>query len=352
MEISNLSTVSLVDEFQLWDAILDPESDKPRLQVARSYFQGLQQGDIDQLVEVFRYWKSYPEFLILKATNEKTGEKRGLAVLCSKRGNEVYAHRFKKRLGFLGQGKGVFFEAKDFDVKTIVKTRLLWTTLTFDSKLCSLDWAWRTLSHDFNLWITNLRNKYGKISYVDFPQAFPDPGGKAWGYPHLHIILMFHDHEFQVFPSMEEDDEGRLGLKFRISEKYEVEAQGKWHSFIDVQAISSMAALYSYCKKYCENVSYGDSPEANLNNSMLWLYKKKGYNVSGSFREAYSESIKGLRNSKRIFQKNLFGEVIPGAISDWKYSLVGIRSFFELCKVKKDVDPGQPPPLVCLDESG
>lgn len=330
---------SRVDEYDLWNCVRDEISGKPRLSKARFFFQPLVQGDISHLVDAFKYWKNYSEYLVLKAENVMTDEKRFFAVKCSKRGNDVFAARLDSSLGFL-RSEEKFFNPEDLDDHKVVKTGLLWITLTYDSKRCSLDHAWKNLSKDFNLWITNLRNKYGRIHYVSFPQAFPNSDGMAFGYPHIHLIMLFDDVEFNVFRRMEKNREGKFGLVFRIQEKYELEKQGKWHSFIDVKALSSMKAVWNYAKRHCYNAGYGESEEASLNNAIMWLYRKKSFNMSGSFRERYVEFIQALRKSKEVFYPLLDG----GRLSEWKITLVGIFSVFELCI------QGEPPPwVVSLD---
>ena len=343
-----MTLAPLQSTYDVHSACIDPESGLPRLRVARSYFHGLQQIDIENLIEVFQYWQTFEEYLVLKAENTWTGEQKGVAVLCSKRGNEVYASRMRKRLDFLNHGKDViFFSPGDFKTDQKVFTQVLWVTLTFDSKHCGLEQAWQEDSYFKDLFLQNLRNRYGKISYVDFPQAFPDPDGQAYGYPHHHMIMLFHEARFQVFPNLETDRDGVTSLKYRVQEKDQLADQGKWHSFIDVQALSSMGAVHNYAMRYCENVAYGESQEATINNAMLWLFKKKGFNVSGDFRVTYHDLIKSLRNSKQVFQFSLGMEKLPGVVSEWKYSLVGVKPLNSIARVKK-FDPGPAPWFVML----
>ena len=308
---------------------------KPRLASARGFFYNLQQRDIPILVDVFQYWRDYSEFLLLQAENRVSSEKKFIVVKCSKRGNDVFAQRLDKRLGFLKTNE-LFFDPHLFDERKShqVTTRLLWVTLTFDSKLCSLDDAWRHIGKEFNLWITNLRNKYGKVWYVAFPQAFPNQDGKGFGYPHLHLIMFFEDVDFHVFRRLEKDREGRLGFVYRIEEKKEIESQGKWHSFIDVKALSSMRSVWNYAKKHCYNAGYGSSDEASLNNAVMWLYGKKSFNMSGVFRRKYTEFIKTMRNSKVVGQKTLDNIFIP----DWKFTLLGVFTLFDFCLLEDSLD--------------
>jgi hypothetical protein len=332
--LSLTKSSSQIDRFEFQEAVFN-EYGIPRLSIARGFFSDLQQVDVPLLSDAFKLWRDYDEALILEDENLISGEKSFFGVKCSKRGNDVYGQRLDRRLGFLKSDDPVsFFNPSDFLNQKSVKTRLLWVTLTYDPYGTSLDEAWRTLGKKFNLWITNLRNFYGKISYVSFPQAFPNKEGSAFAYPHFHVILLFHDVEFNVFQRMEKDREGNFGIVYRIQEKDELHSQGKWDAFIDVKALCSLKAVYNYAKKHCFNAGYGDSDEAVINNAVMWLYRKRSFNISGDFRSKLLEFIKALRNSKKM-QVDLFGNVVP----DHKISLVGVYSMSEIsvyCKNLKN----------------
>lgn len=335
----------------------DGRQKKPRLKSARDYFFNLQQEDIPILIDVFKYWRDYEEYLLMQGEHRVSGEKKFRAVKASKRGNDVYGKITRKKLGFLKNAENlVFFTHEDFTVKDVVKIRLVWLILTWDPGVCSLNDAWYGRRNSvfvegkedgvqlyvdgilgrleekhvkgcpcvqckYNLYITNLRNKYGRIQVLRFPQAFPSQDGSAYGYPHLHLVLLFQDHEFTVFPHMNNKEK----LEYRIHERDEVKDQGNWHYFSDIKAISSMKGIYNYAVKHHENAGFGNSYEAVLNNSVCWLYKKKSYTISGSFRITYTEFIGKLCNSKVVGQVTLVG----GFISDWKYTLLGVFSFFD-----------------------
>ena len=308
------------------------KDNKPRLGAARTYFFELQDKvNIDELLDFYTSWRDFTEFLVLHRDTSPGFDKKDIAVKCSKRGNDVYGRRTESRLGFLKATENLeFFTPKDFDCEKAVKTRLLWVTLTWDSNLCGLKDSWDSGQYYYNLWITNLRNHYGKIDVLRFPQASPDRGGKAFGYQHFHVVLLFHDCEFSVFPYMNEKGE----LSYRIEEKDEFDKQGKWHSFTDVRAISSMCGIYQYAIKHYENAGFGSSEEATLNNAMCWIFKKKSYTVSGGFRESYSEFIRSLRNSKG----DLAQIDLDGVVHCQVWILIGIKSIFELRKAYSDLN--------------
>jgi hypothetical protein len=313
-------------EFAVWENITN-ERGEPRLNCARDFFFPLTRDKISVLVKCFRYWRDFDEYILLRGTNRDTREVCNVAVKCSKRGNDVYAKRLDLRLNFLSRLKDVsFFSPEDFKGKygktKDVDCNLLWVTLTWNSNLCSLHEAWKRSYWELHKFKANLENKYGKIEWLTFIQPFPDKEGEAYGYPHIHALILFKEASFSAFPRIEEDKEGKTVLRYRIREKYDVERQGKWHSFVDVQAISSVSKAVAYCKKYAESVMYGDSEKASLTCAMSWLYRKKSYTLTHGFQEAMNDLIVSLHVRKKVFQETLDGELLP--IWDWQF--LGIRS--------------------------
>lgn len=304
---------------------------KPRLSLARqNLLIEMRQANVGVLSELYRSWRDFDEYLLLKGTHFKTGEEKFIAVKCSKRGNDIFSERLNKKLGFLHTLDGVtIFKPSDFENKynPVVKTNLLWVTLTYDSKKCSLRRSWESVISEWNLFITNLRNKYGKISYIRFSEAFPSPNGLAYGYPHIHVVLLFEEHQFKVFPRMEKFKDGRIGVVYRIREKKEIEKQGKWHSYIDIKAISSSKSLGEYLRKHCKNTHNGDTPEALVTQSLLWLYRKTTYSMSCNFRQKLNEFTDKLQESKtKIKQATLDGETID----IWVWTFHGTCSEYAL----------------------
>jgi hypothetical protein len=317
------------------DAITD-DYGQVRLGKFRSFLPLLDQNDVSFVGDSYFKWVSQDEWLLLKGTHFESGEQKHCIVKCSKRGNDVFNRRLDRKLGFLNRlklQKKDFFSLDDFKPHKGVMAQLLWFTLTFDSKRCSLHDAWMGISEEWNLFITNLRNEYGRIQVLKFIQAFPGPG-EAHAYPHFHAILLFQDANFQVFPHWEEGKDGSEELVFRIQEKDELAAQGKWHSFIDVKALKSISSAVNYCRKYGQgtyDVASEDgsvNEEALLNCTMNWYYRKQSYSLSGQFREALSDLIRLLQGSKS-FQGTLDGS---GLFPIWKWEFLGVRSMEELEK--------------------
>jgi len=299
----------------------------PRLSCARNYFFPLEQKDLGLLKKVFLSWQSYAEYMLIMGENQQTGEKLRLAVKCSKRGNDVFAKRLKDRLGFFKAVKNVKLFTVNKAWAGQAKTNLLWVTLTYDSKRCSLNDAWINCMEEYNKFITNLRNKYGRIDVLKFPQPFDDPNGEAYGYPHYHLLLLFQEASFEVFPRLEQNKAGEWGLVYRIQERDEVKAQGKWHSHSDIKALSSVGATVNYCRKYAQNACYGSSDKAVLTSAILWLYRKQTFSMSAGFRKNFVAFIRAMHDSKTFnMQKTLGGEEFPV----WVWRFYGIRSALDV----------------------
>ncbi|GAI20776.1 unnamed protein product, partial [marine sediment metagenome] len=262
---------------------------RPRLSAARYELLPLRQSDIPLLIEVYKHWQTYDEYMVL----EDLEEAEFFAVKCSKRGNDVYEARLETRLGFL-KTRSVDHEYFSSDFKgsssKSVSPIVLWVTLTYDSKLCSLDEAWTRIMPDFNDMITRLRDHYFSVHYIMFPQPFPSPNGKAYGYPHIHCVLIIEGATFNIFPSMEEVS-GELRLVYRIKERDEFRSIADWHSWVDVKALRTSGHLYAYVTNYSRRSMIGDTPKVDVNNAVLWLYRKNGFNLSGFFKARYLDLI-------------------------------------------------------------
>ena len=335
--------------WEVFSELLD-DAGHPRLKWARNYFSRLKQEDVPVLSEAFKYWRDYDEFLLLHGEHRRTGEELHVAVKCSKRGNDVFSDRLDRKLGCLQELEGIdLFKLEDFEEKGTMSANLLWVTLTFNSGLCSLNEAWNKIGEMWNLWITNMRNEYGQIFVLKFLEAFPDPEGKAYGYPHIHAILLFKDHKFKAFPNWEKNKRTQeFGWVYRVQERDEIKAQGKWHSNSDIKAINSGRALGGYLRKHCKNTHGGDAPAALVTQSLLWLKKKKTFSMSSGFRRELHALITDMRNSKtscgqKMFEKTCWvkklkdGKICDvqvtlkeGVIDDWIWSCHGVKSSFDV----------------------
>jgi len=228
----------------------------------------------------------------------------------------------KKRLDWLSSMENIqFFEPIDFSVDKKVFSSALWITLTWDTKRCSRFEAWeKEISSDFNRFMSALRSKYGEVS-----------GFRTWeasekGYPHCHVVLVFKEAKFTVFPYLSEDEAGKEKLTYRVAEKDQIASY--WHSHVDVQAVSSTKKLFNYMRKYqTKTLLASDSPKGVQTMSLMWLFKKRGFSVSGDFRSRLSDLIRTMHNSNMEFGQSR----LDGSFEDAKvWEFVGIFSGSEL----------------------
>ena len=256
--------------------------------------------------------------MILTKLNPEKWTNNLYAVKCSKRGNDIYKTRVKRKFQGVGELSEniVFFNPKDR--KKNKKTRALFVTLTYDTKLDSYKDAWKNIGSQFNTFMTKIRKKYGKISSCRVFEFFQN------GYPHIHCILLF-ENEFNVF----RDQKGN----FRVREKQDFEEA--WHSHVDVKAVDSLRRGLNYLKKYLLKGIDIENPDSKtlITLALCWVFRKRAFSVSGSFRRKLSDLIRYLHNSnKKLVQITLFNEIIP----EEPFCLLGFVPA-EVILIKKDV---------------
>jgi hypothetical protein len=257
-----------------------------------------QNFSVDEIEEKYKEWVLENTYMILSKLNKDKLKNEVFAVKCSKRGNDVYRNRANNRFDGLchKSEKVVFFKPKDrSNEKT---TRALWITLTYDTKLCSYKEAWEQIGIEFNSFMAHAKRNFGKVSCCRVFESFEN------GYPHIHCILLFQEYTFKVF----RDAKGQ----FRVHEK-DIIANG-WHSNVDVQAMSSLAGGFSYLKKYLlKSIDFENADSKGLKTlALCWVYRKRAFAVSGTFRKALNDLITDLHNSnKPLVQMTLLDEIIP-----------------------------------------
>jgi len=241
------------------------------------------------------------------------------ALKCSKRGNDVYRHRVYRRFKGLASlaCKTAFFNPKDRTINK--KTKALFVTLTYDTKLCSFGEAWKNIGVEFNRFMSHVRKNFGKVSSCRVFEAYEN------GHPHIHCILLFEDKEFKGF----RDKKGQ----FRIKEKG-VFAAG-WHSHTDVKALSSLGRGLSYLKKYLlKSIDKENKDSKTLKTLALgWIFNKRAFSVSGKFRQMLTDLIKTKHNSNhKTQQTTLKGEIIQ----EYVYYVLGFVPA-DVVRLKKEV---------------
>ena len=279
----------------------------------------------NDLIEIYKNWRDQKEYLVL-CYHRRDFRLEYRAIKCAKRGNDVYNWRISQKFKELEILADFYGDTEIFDInQPEPKTNCLLVTFTYDTKLKNKIDAWHDISSEYNLAITRLRQKFGKISVLRVWESFRN------GYPHIHAILLFDDKRFNVFEHWTSNNKST----YRIQEK--AEFSKVWHSNVDVLGVSSVKGAVGYLIKYLRKVHSGESKH-NQTLANLWINHKQSFGMSGNFAERISSirlDLGNLRNSKRpIIQTTLDGEKIKP-----KCVLVGVFSMDEIRTVNKIRNP-------------
>jgi hypothetical protein len=312
---------------------------KPRLQYAQSYFENKNLSDIytqGELIAFFKTWRDKDEYAVYcdKREDKKTLSIKPevIAIYCAKRGNSKYKKRVKERFSFYSTLENkLLFDWKNRS-KKFHKTSVLEVTLTFNTSLCDIKTAWKyRVNREYNSWITNLRNKFGRIHPIRSFEAFKN------GYPHVHVVLVFQDKEFETF---------KKGNDWLIKNKEVFECG--WKSFVKVKAIKDLNGGLSYLSKHIIKNEVSETPLKDedieiywkymLTLAMCWIFRKRSFSISKGFIDLMTN--KHNSNSRRVFQADLLGNMCE-IERKWEFlgvyscSEIGVsgRSWFELLDI-------------------
>lgn len=270
-------------------------------------------GDRGRIIDSYTYWVETPVFLeIRERTTEGLKRKtRWLSIKASKRGNDVANRALQRRLTPIRDA----MRESEFSIDG-THTRLLYITLTWDTKLCSASDSWYRMGEDFDRFMARLRKRFGKVSYV-----------RAWegsdrDYAHVHLLVLFEETSFVWFEHV-----GKDGKKtYRIVDKWRKEIGGEWnyakkrheggmwHSHVDIQAVvdnglSRLHDVLSYVVKFKDDhvdpETWNDKETRTM--SALWYHRLRQFAVSGRFEDDLTRRRVVTRTAK---QTNLEGDVI------------------------------------------
>ncbi|GAH03894.1 unnamed protein product, partial [marine sediment metagenome] len=235
----------------------------------------------------------------------------------SKRGNDVYNWRVRKRLKAMDKIKSKPHTLGYF-ARGIAKplTAALFISLTYSGDI-SREEAWANVGADFDKYRARIYSKHGKFEFIRCWEAHPGSKKNNYvhrGYPHIHILMIFHDAEFKVF---------RHNRKYRITNKADFEWE---HGFVDVQACRDLKDGISYIAKYigkAHNLNT-DNPSL-LTLALTWLHGKRGWSMS----RAFNDLIRTLHNPNKIDPL----EVEPSPI---KWYLMGFYGGYPLQLIMDD----------------
>jgi len=264
--------------------------------------------DLKKIEDYFIDFATYDEYIILMKQNRYTYETEIKAVKASKRGNDVYRNRVMKRFDEILKIPDIkCFEYKDRNKKH--KTNIVYITTTLE-RTVSLVESWEDIGVLFNKFISSLRKKYGKIYAIRVWESHKD------GYPHIHVILIFEEHEFTAIWYR-----GKKKTCWRIQEYREI--QKHWnYGWSDIRAIDSFHGGVKYLKKHITKtiIDVDKHLKTKIKESvkkairtlaMLWIFSKRAFSISRGLLDL----IKSMHNSnpkqpKHYVQQTLEGETL------------------------------------------
>ena len=244
--------------------------------------------------------------------DNRTREEIPYAVPLSKRGNSVYVKRTLRRFtNFCQKIPNVQYFKPHEPVKT---TKVLFFTLTYDTKICPYQTAWENIGKEFNKFMANMRNKYGEIGVIRCWEAFGN------GHPHIHALLNFKEQDFEVVGKHNDNGEFYWGIK------KEVTMDENWHSKQNIMAMTDLGGALRYLTKYItKSIDFKDaSPKTHQTLALMWLNNKRSFSISNPLAFGVPVLIQDMRNSK-LKEKQL---TLDGGCFDieprFKWEFIGI----------------------------
>jgi len=238
---------------------------------------------VPEIAAAYTQWVSEDDILIFKKDSEIWGHK------ASKRGNDVYTdhinYRFRdmKRKAKDDNGISLYGAIQE------TKSDFLFITLTTKQEE-SIEDSWLTIGKKFNQFRSNLIRKFKRIEFMRTWESHKK------GYPHVHCLIKFLDHKFNVF-------KGQKNNRQHWLVRGHTEIKKCWSfGFCDISGVTSVREGLSYVGKYIIKNAVKDNPNENLTLALSWYFGKRAFSVSGNF---FSVLLSGLCNSNRITNPNI-----------------------------------------------
>lgn len=193
-----------------------------RLAYLKDIVEFSSESDRARIIKGYVSWVSEDEFFVLRRTERLKGRAPGItyhALKCSKRGNDVHAKAIRGRVAALTH------ELERSGAIGGQHTNVLYFTLTYDTKLCTIEEAWKQMGKEWNRFMACVRKEYGAVSTIRTWESFEN------GFPHVHSVLLFHDYRFVVV----RDQSGAA----RIPRCHKNKISAWWHSWVDIFAIDN-----------------------------------------------------------------------------------------------------------------
>jgi len=228
--------------------------------------------DVNDVVGYYGNWLSWIFYVICYRFNYSKHDYEYSAFRGLKRGDSRYSvltcrkfqrlSRFGRNLVYFGHGS-----------RGYVKGSGLHVVLEYDANSIDLRDAWARVGVDFNRFMSHVRKLYGKISVVRVWEAHES------GYPHVHALLVFHDHVFSGYSSRR-----RAHLIYRVFGADYNRLKSCWnHGFSDIELVNSFSGGIRYLSKYLVKSTSAElaGVKGIRGLAMCWVFHKRSFSMSG-----------------------------------------------------------------------
>ena len=322
------------------------------------YDSGIHKVNQEEMASDFVRWCRKNIYAFIR--EESTGNI--FHTLCAKRGNSVYAERKNKQYTIVGE----LIASKTYDYPSLRRgfrltlpahgkpayghqrrTRILFTTLTYDTKLYTQEQAWKRVSDDINSWKANMRNIFGKHGYVSLCVK----EGTERGYPAPHLLVILKKPVLVTFWA------GQKGDKWIVaSHKLYAQLHDAWYRVsdgsknMDVQGViggkmGDSSTLTYYLTKYI-----GKSLQPSNKTALYTLAWQKFYGIRDIIPKDFMEEVTGVSEDPSNRLDDLYNElksinrklaIIEQEKGGFRYQTSEERA---LIRRKKEIMEEMPPP--------
>jgi hypothetical protein len=244
--------------------------------------------NLDDVTNIYDIWRKDDEYIVLRGLEEhKQQDLDGNVnqiideyvyrfIKASKRGNDVYRYIIKQKFKELDKIQKIEYFRDTFKRK---KTKLLFITLTYDTKASTPVQSWYIIPKLFNKFKSNLTKKFGKIKVFRVWESTKEY------YAHIHCLIYFEEYEFEVFEHIAKKGKNKGKLTYRIPYYQSNKIKEYYPYNIDIQACESFNKAIDEITKYVGKYLIKDNEEdkPTKTNAMIWLTNKQGYSVSKDF---------------------------------------------------------------------
>jgi hypothetical protein len=285
---------------------------KPRLKYARSTCG----EDLYLINQSYHEWVQFDEFLPLHYERIQTGEHFVKLVKCSKRGNDVYSWRVKKRIPDIDSSADLVYDDE-------VSSQFVFVTFEFNSHEIDCFGSWVEAPEDLNRAMANIRKAYPGVKMV--MRSFE---AHSSGYIHAHVLLMFPEK----MSMKREWSYHRNCWIYYVPDELRAHLKESWgEGYTDVMGMPTARGGCRYTMKYIMKSCSTDGVEggkADYTLAMNWYLGRRSFHVT--------KDVMGIvRRDERLHNSNQIQKDLEGG----SHPLYILLSVGRVSKLKKD--PGR-----------